>query len=170
MDQQDPFKSRSTTLPPNENTEDVVEGVADEQALVPAPYYNEAKAPPTRRPRRRTRPLEVPRFSLFVISISLIIAGVFFTLLNVADLPQNVQDWWPAVSLGAATVWALGALIRRNATAFVAGAAIAGLSVSFLLETQEIATVEETVFGVILMMLGLSVVIRGLLIRPRVAQ
>ena len=173
---QRPFRSRQTPPPPGPDDEpEVVEGTvpaADNQALVPADYYQEPQRPDRkiRRPRRRTKGLRVPRFTLFVIAIALIVSGVFFTLLNIDAVPDDLQEIWPAVSLGAAGIWAFGALIRRDATAFVAGAAIAGLSISALLHTQDVADFSETVVGVILVTLGLSVVIRGLLIRPRVAR
>ena len=167
----DPFISRDYIPPAPEDAEEVVEGIVEEKSLVPASYYGEPqKQPPPRRPRRRTRGVKIPRFSLFAISVSLVVAGVFFTLLNVAELPADVREQWPIVSLAAAALWSLIALIRRQSTAFVAGTAIAGVSLSFLLDNQNIADFEQTVFGVLLIMLGLSVVIRGLLIRPRVVR
>lgn len=176
---QTPFRSRKPVRPATlepETTPDaeIVEGVVQpaDQALVPGDYYAEPERPEKkiRRPRRRTAGLPVPRFTLFVIAFSLMIAGVFFTLLNTDAVSEQVTDLYPAVSLAAAGVWSFGALIRRDSTAFVAGAALAGVSLSLLLETQEVAMFSETVVGILLITLGLSVVIRGLLIRPRVVR
>lgn len=153
---------------------DVVEGQMQlsDQALVPSDYYQEPPRPQkkVKRPRRRRRGLQMPRFTIFVIATVLIVGGVFFTLLNLDAVADDAIDWWPAVVLGGAVLWSLGSVVRRDATAFVAGATIAGISLSLLLESQDIATFSETVVGIILIVLGLSVVIRGLFIRPRSAQ
>lgn len=169
-----PYRNRTPQPPPSQNEPDldVVEGYMQsaEQALVPSDYYQDPPRPQRKVKRRRQRGLPVPRFTIFVIAVSLIVSGVFFTLLNVDAVPEDMREWWPVVSLAAAVMWSLGAIIRRDATSFVAGATIAGVSVSFLLATQGVATVSETVVGIILITLGLSVVIRGLFIRPRVVN
>jgi hypothetical protein len=98
----------------------------------------------------------------------MMVAGIFFTYLNAAANPDPVLEWWPSVSLFVSLVWSMVALVRRNATAFLGGAGAAGLSISLLLHTQDVAQFQETVVGVILISIGLAIVVRGLLLRPRV--
>ncbi|PJF43816.1 MAG: hypothetical protein CUN55_07190 [Phototrophicales bacterium] len=170
--QQPPFRSRPRVVRPQElaqqaqqEEENIVEGIIPEtQALVPTDEYSDPPRPP-RRPRRRTRGLRIPRFSLFVLSIALMVGGVFFTLLNLGLIQGDATIWWPSVTLGGAILWMLGALLRRDSAAFVLGSGIAGVSISLLLDTQSIADFQETVVGILLMMLGMAVIVRGLLIR-----
>jgi hypothetical protein len=171
----EPQRSQTQPLSTNNVDPDVVEGrmQPNEQALVTSDYYQEPArpAPKKRRLRRRGGLLQqMPRFTIFVLATALIVGGVFFTLLNLNAISGQAAEWWPAVALGVAIIWALVSVIRRDATAFVAGATVAGVSLSFLLEAQEIATFGETVAGIILITLGLSVVIRGLFIRPRTVR
>lgn len=173
MQSQPPFRSRPRVVRPQElaqqaqaEEDNIVEGVIPaDHALVPADAYYSDPPRPVRRPRRRTRGLRIPRFSVLVLSLLLMVGGIFFTLLNVGVVEGDAEVWWPTVTLGGAVLWMLGALIRRDATAFVIGGGVAGISVSLLLDTQDIADFRETVVGVILMMLGMSVIVRGLLIR-----
>jgi sulfite exporter TauE/SafE len=51
---------------------------------------------------------------------------------------------------------------------FLGGAAFTGLGVSLLMDTQDVAQFQETVMGVLLVMVGLGIIIRGFLLRGRV--
>lgn len=174
-----PFRSRprirrQTELPAEP---EVVEGVlseAPQQALVPFEPENEVlpvDAPilPPRpiRPQKTAKREWAIRPGLLILAFVLIASGIFFTLLNVATLNKTVVEWWPAVMLGGAVLWILLALFRQDATAFLGGAGAMGISTSLLLETQKIASVGETMVGAILISLGLGIMMRGLLLRPR---
>lgn len=186
MSNQEPFRSRPhVTRRPKPDSEDtpspsaepdepeVVEGVLEEdepRQLLAAPAkprqaialpvdYDEDEA------EERTSGRQVTSWGLLLIATGLTIGGVFITLLNVADLPDVVEKWWPMVSLIVALLWSFGALLRRNAASFLGGATVVGLSLSLLLDSQDIATFEETVVGIILMTFGLAIVMRGLLLR-----
>ncbi len=159
-----PFRSRPhiRPKPDDEDNQQIVEGIiAEDHALVPVDLPPEEEAP--RRRRRRPR---VANPGLLILALGLMVAGVFFTMMNVDALSDQVLEDWPFVTLGLAVLWCLIALVRRDATAFLGGAAIIGLSVSLLLDTQDVgASFEETVVGSILIVLGLAIVVRGVLLR-----
>ena len=192
-DQSDPFRSRprverqpadassplddyaeQTTpapLPPIEDSADIIEGVIEEQipqALIPAePLRHQPIALPDDRPLPPRRKKRIARPGLLLIALALFLGGVCVTVLKNADLPDAIEGWYPLVSLFASLLWVLVALIRRDVAAFIGGAVIAGLSISLLLDAQKVATFQETVVGVLFMTFGLSIVMRGLLLRPR---
>lgn len=174
-----PFRSRPRVRrQPEEPQEQIVDGVIaeeEEQSLVPYDLPAEGlppeEPPLTARPARPLRPRPAAHWeirpALLILSVALVIAGIFFTLLNVASLSAAVREWWPAVLLGAAMLWSLIALIRRDAVAFLGGAGVSGVSISLLIDTQEMAEFRETVVGAILISIGVAIVVRGLLLRPR---
>lgn len=175
-----PFRSRPRVRPRQESEtpvedDQIVEGVIEEHKnqLVPVPIPD---VPPhesvheRRRASRNRRQLPTMRVSepgLLLIAIGMMVAGIFFTYLNTASNPDKILDWWSAVSLFVAMMWSMVALSRRNATAFLGGAGAAGLSVSLLLHTQDVAQFQETMVGIILITIGLAIIVRGLLLRPR---
>lgn len=130
--------------------------------------------PPQRPPRRRLR-LGLPRlslgfeiqFSFLLLATALVAAGVFGTLLNQGRLRDEVADWWPLSLVVTAVLWMLVALIRRQIESLLGGAALAGVGLSFLMGTQGIADVRETLLGMVLVTAGLGVAIRGLLLRQQ---
>lgn len=107
--------------------------------------------------------LEQP--GLFLIAMGMVIGGIFLTVLRNVDLPDSIEQWWPMVSLIVAILWSFVSLWRRDVRAFLGGAVVAGISVSLLLDAQDIARFQETVIGIILMTFGLAIVMRGLLLR-----
>lgn len=175
-----PFRSRPRVRPrqeptPPEDDDQIVEGVIEEQhnQLVPVPDLPpHAQAPRQGRraksSRRKLPQVGVSEPGLLLIALGLMAAGIFFTYLNVIENPDPALEWWPAVSLFVSMMWSMVALTRRNATAFLGGAGAAGLSISLLLHTQDVAEFQETVVGVILISIGLAIIVRGLLLRPRV--
>jgi hypothetical protein len=173
-----PFRSRPRVRPqvePPKPGEEIVEGVIEEErALVPLdqpaaegqqarPGYQGIQ--PVPRPAQRPAAKRVIHPGFLLAALGLLVGGMFFTLLNNADLPEVVDRWWPMVSLVIALIWSLSALARRNATSFLGGAAVTGLSISLLLHTQGVAQFRETFVGVTLISLGLAIVVRGLLLR-----
>lgn len=179
MSHEEPFRSRprierepaepeqepSPVEPDNElYEEDIIEGIMEEslpQAIVPAEQIRQ----PLQLPEDHSVADRVARPGLLLIAVALTVGGIFLTIVNNADLPAAIEEWWPAVSLAAAALWSLVALMRRDVRAFLGGAVVAGISISLLLETQGIASFGETVVGVILMTFGLAIVMRGLLLR-----
>lgn len=102
-----------------------------------------------------------------VLALALIAAGVFGTLLVRGDVADQVREWWPLAIVAAAVVWMLLALVRRHVASFLGAAAFAGVGLSLLMDTQDIARAEETLLGVVLITAGLGIAVRGLLLRQR---
>lgn len=136
-------------------------------------------AAPPRAPRRRLRlprprlrvrlPDSGPtlRLSVLLAALFLVAAGVFGTLLVQDRLQADIEMWWPLALVVVAGVWMLVALIRRQVALFLGGAGFAGVGLSLLLDTQDIAVVDSTLLGVVLVTVGLGIVIRGFLLRQR---
>lgn len=166
-----PDPEPSTPPPSIEDSADIVEGVIEEQnpqALVPAEAIrHEPIALPDDPPSAPPSNKRIARPGLLLIAIALFLGGIFVTILKNADLPTLIEEWYPLLSLGVALLWIIVALSRRNVAAFIGGAVVAGLSMSLLLDAQKVATFQETVIGILLMTFGLSIVMRGLLLRPR---
>lgn len=116
--------------------------------------------------RRPAMAVEV-RFGMLVIVIGLVVAGIFGTLLKQDRIHGDLKAWWPLVILGGAAVWMLAALIRRRVAEFLGAAAVAGVGLSLLMDTQDIAQAQETLLGVVLVMVGLGIVVRGFLLRQQ---
>jgi len=110
------------------------------------------------------------RFGVLLLALALIAGGIFGTLLWQDRLREEVTRWWPAILLVAAALWMLIALVRRQVTSFLGGAALAGVGLSALLDAQDIATLRETLLGLVLVTVGLGIVVRGFLLRGRTAR
>ncbi|MCD4687617.1 MAG: hypothetical protein K8S97_16945 [Anaerolineae bacterium] len=125
----------------------------------------------TPRRRRLSRPaLDMAlRGDVLLVALALIAAGIFGTLLVRGDVRAEVRDWWPVALVATTIVWMLGALLRRHVASFLGAAAFAGVGLSLLMDTQDIANVEETLLGVVLITAGLGIAVRGLLLRQRTA-
>jgi hypothetical protein len=128
-------------------------------------------------PRPRAPRLNVPLPSLeteirpgvLLLALFLIAAGVFGTLLNQDRLQTGVREWWPVAILAVAAMWMLVALVRRQVASLLGGSAFGGVGLSLLMHYQDIAKVQETVLGVVLVTVGLGIVIRGFLLRQEVS-
>lgn len=105
------------------------------------------------------------RPGLLLLALGMVLGGVFWTLHNLGRVPASYEEWWAVVLLGFALLWSATALIARQAAAFLAGTALAGVSISLLLDAQEIATWHETMVGIMLITIGLGIIARGLLLR-----
>lgn len=124
------------------------------------------------KPRTRRR-LRLPRLlvwsevrpSLLLIALGLVAGGVFWTMHNRNQVSQTADDWWPLVLFGLALAWAVSALIGRRAAAFLAASALAGISLSLLMDTQDIVAWHETLVGSVLITIGIGIMARGLLLR-----
>ncbi len=138
-------------------------------------YYPE----PERAPRRRRLRLRGPRlpqlrvgaairWDMLLLVVLLIAAGGAGTWLVRGDVPETVRAWWPGTLAAFAGVWMLVALLRQHVESFLGATVFAGIGLSLLMDTQDIAPFEETLFGVMLVTLGLGIVIRGFLLRQRV--
>jgi hypothetical protein len=108
------------------------------------------------------------RFGLLLVVILLVASGIFGTLLKRGRLRDEVEAWWPVVIIIGAVLWLLVALIQRREASFLGSAAFAGVGLSLLMSTQDIAELDETLMGVVLVTVGLGIVIRGLLLRQQV--
>jgi hypothetical protein len=104
---------------------------------------------------------------LFLIVLLLIASGIFGTLLNLDRVQSQVRSWWPVVLVIGAVLWMFAALLRRRIASFLGGAACAGVGISLLLDSQDIAPLDKTLMGVVLITTGLGIVIRGFLLRQR---
>lgn len=109
------------------------------------------------------------RVDVLLIALALVVSGVFGTLLVRGDVRDDAREWWPLALVATAVVWILGALLRRHVASFLGAAAFAGVGLSLLMDTQDIANFEETLLGVVLITAGLGIVVRGLLLRQRTA-
>jgi hypothetical protein len=172
-----PPKSQPATPP----EEEIIEGVIEEErSVVPfdpvvshqeqarAQYYEYLAREEETQPRTGFwSKVDAP--GLFLVALALVVGGIFFTLLNVAELPAIVTNWWPIVTLVISFAWSFSALKQRNAAAFLGGAGAVGLSISMLLHTQEIADFGETFVGFVLISIGTGVIMRGLLLRQATA-
>lgn len=135
---------------------------------------------PHRRLRRGLLRLSLPRWArprlgieirggmLLVVSI-LIAAGIFGTLLAMGSLRDSVEGWWPLVIIGGALVWMLLSLAQRRVAPFLGAWALAGIGLSALMDTQEVAPAHETVLGIVLVAVGLGIAFRGFLLRQQAA-
>jgi hypothetical protein len=120
------------------------------------------------RPRLRGLAVGVDvQWGVLLIVVLLIAGGIFGILLSRGQLRDQVEMWWPVGILVVAGGWMLVALVRRQITPFMGGAAFAGVGLSLLMSTQDVAPVEETLLGVVLVTVGLGIVIRGFLLRQR---
>ena len=147
---------------------------------VPArPDYDGDEAgdyPPETRRRRRRVSLPRPRrpaldlgirFGALALVIVLVGGGIFGTLLKQGRLEPEIEEWWPAAIIAGAGLWMLAALFQRRITSFLGGAAAAGVGLSLLMDTQDIAAAEQTLLGIVLATVGLGIVIRGFLLRQQ---
>lgn len=179
MASQEPFLSRPRIRKKTDEMsvvphEEIIEGVIEEEypsPIVPPSSDKVASPPyeatPPRKRRRLGLGIQIADFPLLLLTLAMILGGIFFTWRNVATLPAMIEAWYPLLIFGGAILWSLVALVRQEATAFLGGAAVGGFSLSLLLQTQSIALFEETVVGVMLITVGMAIVIRGLLMRQQ---
>jgi hypothetical protein len=154
---------------PVERTHDYEEESEEESETVAFP------PPPEEYRRHLPHPeIHVPhpavdvRLGVLLSVVFLIGMGIFGTLLNRDRVHGDAATWWPAAIIGCGLLWMALALSRRRVASFLGGAAFTGLGVSLLMDTQDIAQFQETVMGVLLVMVGLGIIIRGFLLRGRV--
>lgn len=140
----------------------------EEQAPAPQPRVVEERAP-----RDLPRPrLERPqlgwslRLDVLLFALALIAGGIAATLIVQDRIEIELDQRWPVGVLALAGVWMLLALVRGHVTAFLGGAALAGVGLALLMDVEDIAAFDESVLGVVLVTLGLGIVIRGLVMRP----
>ena len=110
------------------------------------------------------------RFGVLLLALALIAGGILGTLQRQDRLREEVTIWWPVVPLAVAVLWMLIALVRRQVTSFLGGAALAGFGLSALLDAQDIAAFGDTLLGTVLVTVGLGVVVRGFLLRGRAVR
>ncbi len=115
---------------------------------------------------RPTSPIRV-EFGMLFLVLALIALGIFGTLLNRDQVDGDVGDWWPLAVIAIAVVWMLAALVQRRIPAFLASAGLAGIGISLLMDTQDVASLNESVLGVVLVTLGFGIVVRGFVLRQQ---
>jgi hypothetical protein len=149
-----------------------VDGAGDDIPYT-APAASEAADAPRRRvrvPRPRLPRVDLRgalRWDVLLAAAALVALGIFGTLLVQDRLSGDIVTLWPLALVAAAVAWLLVALLRRHVTSFLGAATLAGVGLSALMETQEVAPIEETLLGVVLVTIGLGIVIRGFLLRTR---
>lgn len=116
--------------------------------------------------RRPVLGIEI-KTSTLLLAVGLIATGIFGTLINQGEIRQSLKEWWPMALLVVAGLWMLTALFRRQVASFLGGAALAGVGLSLLMDTQAIAVFEDTLLGIVLVTIGLGIVIRGFLLRQQ---
>lgn len=144
--------------------------IPDETAL--APYVQRSAPESPRRPRFRLPKVlawgEVQP-GMLLLALGLVAGGLFWTLYNLGQTSDALNQWWPMVLLGFAMIWAVYALISRRASAFLAATVLIGISFSLWLDAQDYLLWRETLIGCILIALGLGMMVRGLLLRQGTA-
>jgi hypothetical protein len=102
-----------------------------------------------------------------------LLAGALFVLLglvlllnNFQMVPANLLAWWPVLVLGAG-IWLLGrGVAERHGAELVAGTLLAALGGFWLLDN--LGRMDERLFvPILLIALGLGLLLRSLLARPR---
>jgi hypothetical protein len=116
--------------------------------------------------RRPTSPVRV-QFGVLFLALALVALGIFGTLMNRGDISGDLREWWPLVVIGVAVLWMLAALVQRRIPAFLGAAGLAGIGISLLMDTQDVASVNETLLGVMLVTLGFGIVVRGFVLRQQ---
>ncbi|NJL95563.1 MAG: hypothetical protein HC915_18470 [Anaerolineae bacterium] len=102
---------------------------------------------------------------MLLLALGLVSGGIFWTLDNLGRIPAAYQDSWAVALVGFTLAWSFLALLNRHVTAFMAGTALIGVSLSLLLNVQAIAAWRETLVGLVLITIGLGIIARGLLLR-----
>jgi len=147
----------------------------DAYDAAPAPLLREVEPPAVeeRAPGPLPRPkLGRPRLGwsvrpdVLLLALALIAGGIAATLIVQDRLTIELDPRWPVGVLALAGVWMLLALLRGQVTAFLGGAALAGVGLALLMDVEEIAAFDESVLGVVLVTVGLGIVIRGLVMHP----
>lgn len=166
------FRRRKKDEPAEESVDDhAYERVAPD---IPTPEeisiteFRRVDSEGRRIPRINVRRLLVWRAirpGLLLIALGLVAGGIFWTLSNLGRLPASYEESWSAVLLGFAILWGFTTLLTRQATQFLAASALAGISISILLDAQDVANWQDTLVGVVLITIGLGIMARGLLLR-----
>lgn len=193
LNRRDRQRQRAEQLPPTpsawaldgdqpleDEPQEFVPFVPVSRELSPEEAEPDAESAPPEPARRRGRPIPLPRvhirrpalgieirFSALLLALIFIIGGIFGTLLIQGEVRKSLKEWWPLVMLTLAVLWMLTALFRRQVASFLGGAALAGVGLSLLMDTQHIAVVKDTLLGVVLVTVGLGIVIRGFLLRQQ---
>jgi hypothetical protein len=147
--------------------EDEESSSESESATVAPPPEKHRRIPRIERPQV-PRPAIQVHMGMLLSVVFLFGMGIFGTLLNRDRLSDDAAAWWPAAIIGCGLLWMIMALAQRRVASFLGGSAFTGLGVSLLMDTQDIAQFQETVMGVLLVMVGLGIIIRGFLLRGRV--
>jgi len=157
-----PFVPVSASSLASEENEDA------ESAYVPRPVEARRRLRAPHVPSIRLPSLGIQvRFGVLISVVLLIAAGIFGTLLNLGRIRSDVETWWPGVVILGSLLWMIAALVQRRVALFLGGAAFAGVGLSLLMDTQEIARLDDTLLGVVLVTTGLGIVIRGFLLRQQ---
>jgi peptidoglycan/LPS O-acetylase OafA/YrhL len=158
------FRRKAAETPPDSTPDPAL---AEEliEANTTASYADQADAAAPELPRRqpvRRRLLPV-RFGALLLVLALIVIGVALLLYQQNALPPEVLLWWPLALIVPGALWFLIALVRRSGRGLLGSAAVIGAGMSLLLGAQTINSVSSTLVGIMLISIGTSIVLRGLL-------
>lgn len=165
------FRRKAAETTPNRmpNSSSDVADAAPVEELIEASAAafdaSEADAAASDAPRRqpvRQRPSLV-RFGALLVVLALLAIGVALLLYQQNLLPADVLLWWPLALIVPGAMWFLIALVRRSGRALLGSAAVIGAGMSLLLGAQTINSVSSTLVGIMLISIGTSIVLRGLL-------
>ncbi len=155
-----------------DDDEEEQETLADMEVIQRSPEFADRprrmRMPQMSRPRiHMVRPTINLQLDMLFVVVFLVALGIFGTLLNLDRINEAGRSWWPVTIIASALLWMIIALLRRQVASFLGGAALAGVGLSLLMDTQDIANARETLLGVVLAAVGLGIVIRGFLLRGR---
>jgi len=168
----DPDSEAAHWMPPLERVAPEIP-TPDESALTP--YI-----PPPRQERQRRAPsfrFRIPRLlaweavnpALLLLALGLVVGGVFWTMYNLGQTSPQAEQWYPALLLGFALLWALYALLARRPGTFLAASALIGVGISLLLDAQDLIAWRQTLVASVLITAGMGIVARGFLLRQGTA-
>lgn len=138
----------------------------DDSAVESGAEPTEASPP---QPQRVMLPRSPSPFSLnrgwLLIVLALVAAAVGLALHNLNLLPKSVIGWLPLLVIGPAALWLLLSITRRSPKGMLGSTALLGIGLSLLLSAHNVAPLEATLMGIVLVSVGAGLLLRGLLLR-----
>jgi hypothetical protein len=101
--------------------------------------------------------------ALFVILILIAITAIALALTQ-GMIAEPYDKFWPVLIAVPALLWLIAAIIRRNMRNMMISAILFGFSLSLLFALQGIP-LGSTLIGIVLICVGITILLRGLLLR-----